>query len=245
MAVNDKLILICGESSSGKSASLKDLKDPKNVMYLNTESNKRLPFRNKDKFWEVNITDPYEVVAGMEAAEDAENADVHTIVLDSVTFMLDQFESIYIDGSSNGMQAWSDFSQFFKKLMQKTVAESTKNIIVTAHTLKTLRDEKVMEVKIPVKGALKNNGLEAYFSLIVATKKISIKDLEKGEYESDFLNITDLERKIGYKHCFQTQITAETIHERIRSPMGMFTEKETFIDNNAQFLLDRLNEYYD
>jgi len=44
---------------------------------------------------------------------------------------------------------------------------------------------------------------------------------------------------------FQTQLTKETVGERIRSPMGMFTTEETFIDNDAQMLLDHLRVYYD
>ena len=35
---NDHLVLIAGESGTGKSASLVNLKDPQNVMYLNCES---------------------------------------------------------------------------------------------------------------------------------------------------------------------------------------------------------------
>ena len=45
--------------------------------------------------------------------------------------------------------------------MQQQVAKSTKTIIFTAHTLAVLNEqEMVMEVRIPVKGALKNAGIE-------------------------------------------------------------------------------------
>jgi hypothetical protein len=30
----------------------------------------------------------------------------------------------------------------------------------------------------------------------------------------------------------------------MRGPMGLFSNKETFIDNNVQFLLNKLEEYY-
>ena len=35
---NDNLVLIGGESSGGKTASLRNLKNPEGVMYLNCES---------------------------------------------------------------------------------------------------------------------------------------------------------------------------------------------------------------
>ena len=127
--------------------------------------------------------------------------------------------------------------------MQQKVAASTKQVIITAHT-HTIYDEAnmAMEVKVPVKGALAKNGIESYFSIVLSTKKVAIKDLEK--YESAYLNITEEEEILGFKYCFQTRLTKETVTERIRAPMGMFTVKETFIDNNVQFVLDRLNEYY-
>ena len=36
--VNDQLVLIAGSSATGKSASLRDIKDPEGVMYLGTEA---------------------------------------------------------------------------------------------------------------------------------------------------------------------------------------------------------------
>lgn len=86
--------------------------------------------------------------------------EIHTIVIDSLTYLLDMYESIYVLPSANGMKAWSDFAQYFKTLMQQHVAKSTKNVIFTAHTSDTLNEgEMVMETKVPVKGSLKNNGI--------------------------------------------------------------------------------------
>ena len=45
---NDQLILICGASATGKSASLQNIRNPEKWLYLNTEAGKRLPF--KDSF---------------------------------------------------------------------------------------------------------------------------------------------------------------------------------------------------
>lgn len=236
---NDNLVLICGESSTGKSASLMGLKDPQGVMYLNTEANKKLPFPSK--FQSYNVTDPLQIIEAFTHADSL--PDIHTIVVDSLTFMMDQYESIYVLESNNTMKAWGDFAQYFKTLMQKHVAESNKNVYFTAHTLTTYNEaDMAMETKVPVKGSLKNNGIEAYFSTVVATKRMPIKKLEG--YKSDMLNITEEEEMLGFKHVFQTRLTKETINERIRAPMGMWSVNETFIDNNVEHLTKRLHEYY-
>jgi hypothetical protein len=237
--INDHLVIIGGKSAGGKSASLMDIEDPTNVMYFNCESGKRLPF--PAKFQQFTITDPYQVYEGFDHAETL--PDVHTLIVDSQTFLMDMMESVHVIPSADTQSAWGAYFQYFKNLMQVYVARSTKNVIFTAHTLDQLNEsEHVMETKIPVKGALKNNGIESYFSLVLAAKRMSLKALEV--YSNDLLNITPADEALGLKYVFQTQLTKETIGERIRGPMGMFTPQETFIDNNVQLVMDRLNQYY-
>ena len=43
---------------------------------------------------------------------------------------------------------------------------------------------------------------------------------------------------------FQTRITKNTVGERIRSPMGLFTKEQTYMDNDAQALLSHLRRFY-
>lgn len=250
--VNDNLILISGTSSSGKSASLRNLSDPEGVLYANCESGKKLPFPNK--FAKFTITDPYQVIEIFNhlAASDYtidhpqlnKKVKIHTVVVDSLTFLLDMFESLYIFQAADGQKAWGAFQQFFKSLMQDKVASAQCNVVFTAHTITDInKSEMVMETKVPVKGALKNNGIEAYFSCVVSTKKLPLKDLEK--YTNDMLEITEDDELVNFKHVFQTRLTKDTTHERIRSPMGMFTTNETFIDNDVQKLLNHLHSYYE
>ena len=237
--INDHLVLIAGESGTGKSASLMNIPNHEGVMYLNCEAGKKLPFRNK--FRNFVITDPMEVYEAFDHAKG--NPAFHTIVIDTVTFLMDMYETLYVLNSANTMQAWSQYAQFFKILMQDKVANSDKAVIFLGHTRSDL-DEKAMEMRVtvPIKGALKNNGVEAYFSTVVATKKVAIKDLEG--FQSDLLHITEEEIAVGYKHVFQTRITRNTIGERIRAPMGMFAPAQTYIDNDAGRLLAHLQDYY-
>lgn len=237
MKYNDHLILISGESATGKSVSLMNLEK---VLYCNCESGKKLPFKAKN-FKEVIITDPLQLYEAFDWAETQE--DYEYIVIDGLNYLMDMFESVHVLTSANKMTAWGDYSQFFKKVMQQYVAKSTKKVIFTAHTRTILNETAmVMETKVPIKGALANQGVESYFSTIVSTKKVQIKDLEG--YENDLLHITDRDKKLGYKHVFQTLPTAETVNEKMRSPMGMFEDNETFIDNDASQLFNRLEEYY-
>lgn len=241
--MNNKLVLVTGKSTTGKSACLRNLTNPEKKLYLNYESGKELPFPSK--FKQVNMTDPLRTTAMFQLAEDKGDK-CDTLILDSQTFMMDQFESIYVlphAGTKQGMTAWGDYAQFFKQLMQKTVAESTKHVIMTAHTLTTLNEEDgFMETCVPVKGALKNNGIESYFSCVISCKKVNVEELKN--YENKLLIITPQEEAIGVKYVFQTQLTKQTVNERIRSPMGMWDVSETYIDNDIQLVMNRLDEYY-
>ena len=99
-----------------------------------------------------------------------------------------------------------------------------------------------MKTSVPVKGSLQGNGIEAYFSTVVATKKVSLKELESQDPE--LLHITPDDQALGYKHVFQTRLTAKTKGERIRSPIGLFAPNQTYMDNDAQLLLDHLHSFY-
>jgi len=237
--INDHLVLIVGPSTGGKSASLMNLPAPEGVFYLNCESGKRLPF--PAKFKQFTITDPYQVYQGFQAAESKQ--DVHTIIVDTLTFMMDMYESVHVIDSENGQKAWQSYQQFFKNLMQEHVAKSTKNVIFLAHTLQVMNSqEMIMETKVPVKGALKNTGIESYFSVVVAAKRVPVTLLM--DYDNPMLDITPEEEAVGYKHVYQTQLTKDTVHERLRAPIGMWKTEETFINNDAALLMDRLQEYY-
>lgn len=241
--MNDHLLLISGESATGKSASLKTLRNQEGVLYLNCEAGKKLPFKNK--FVSKTITDPYQVFEAFDYTQPGKpgHTQFHTIIIDTLTFLMDMFESLYVLGSANTMAGWSQYQQFFKELMQDKIAKSDKNIIILAHTRSDL-DEKEMDYKtsVPIKGALKNNGIEAYFSTVVSTKKVALKDLEN--FKSDLLHITEDDQLLEYKHVFQTRLTKKTKNERIRSPMDMFGVNETYMDNDAQLILDHLHKFY-
>lgn len=240
LAFNDQMILIGGVSGAGKSAALRNIRNQNRWIYINTEAGKRLPFRND--FIQARIDDPYQVVTFVEEA--IENADsVDGLIIDSSTFMMDMFESQYVLGSADTMKGWSNYAQFWKNLMQQQLVRFGKPVVIIAHVLEVY-DESSLSMKrsVPIKGALKNQGVEAYFSTVVEATKIPIKDLK--EFDPELLKISEDEEDLGFKYVFQTRLTKETIGTRIRSPMGMFSKKQTYMDNDCQMLLDHLAKFY-
>ena len=237
--MNDHLVLIGGKSAAGKSAALMQLQHPEGVMYLNCENGKKLPF--KSHFKEFTITDPLQVYEAFDAAETM--PEVHTIVVDTVTYLMDMYENLYVLNSANSMKAWGEYGQYLKRLMQQYVAKSTKNVIFLAHTSDILNEtDMIMETMVKVKGSIMNVGVESFFSTVISCKKMPLSKLKN--YSSPLLNITPEEEMLGFKYVFQTRLTKETVNERMRSSLGMWTTNETYIDNNVQLVLDRLHQYY-
>lgn len=237
---NDQLVLISGYSGTGKSFSLRNLRNPEKWLYEITEAGKRPPF--KSRFITNRVHDPMDILDHFDEAID--NPDlVDGIIVDSLNFTMDQYESTYVINSANTQKAWGDYNQFFKELMQKKVVLFNKPVIFTAHVFDMVDEQtQSMITRVPVKGALAKTSVESFFSTIVYARKMRVKDLMK--FENDMLNITEEEQELGYKHVFQTRITKDTIGDKIRSPHGLFERNETFIDNDAQILLDRLTKFY-
>lgn len=237
---NDQLILICGYSGSGKSYSLKNIRNQDKWLYLNTEAGKKLPFKNQ--FKNIRIVDPKEVLSYFDAAIAAGDKS-EGIIIDSIDFLMNMFEAKYIKTAADTRKAWGNYQTFFEQIFQDKIIRYSKPVIIIAHVADSY-DEKTLDTKtsIPVKGALKNISIEAYCSFLIYAEKMTLKDLEN--YKNDLLHITAKDEATGLKYCFQTQLTKTTLNKKIRGPDDLFTLDETYIDNDAQLVLDKLTEYY-
>lgn len=235
---NPYVVLLSGKSGTGKSSSLEGLKDHSKVLYLNCENGRALPF--KSGFKEITITNPEQVITYITKSKESDK--FTTIVVDSLTYLMDMYESKVVLQATNTQKAWGDYAQFFKRLMH-AVADCNKQIIFTAHSYSQYNETSLeFETSIPVKGALAKNGIESYFSVVISPKKEKLGKLE--DYQSSLLTITEDEEDLGFKHTIQTRVTKDTVNERIKTPKNMFSKNETFIDGNVQLVLDRLKEYY-
>ena len=240
---NDHLVLISGKSATGKSASLRDIQNQPGVVYLNCDMGKKLPFKND--FKNLVITDCAVIYQAFDQAE--ERKDIHTIIIDTLTYMLDLYETtrVLTVGEKESRKAWGNYAQFFKRLMSDKVAKSTKNVIFLAHSADLFNEtEMVTETLVKVKGSLMNNGIESYFTNVISSKKLALAKFTKDNADSPLFQVTPQEEALRFKYVFQTTLTKETVNERIRAPMGMWTPKETYIDNNVQLVIQRLTDYY-
>lgn len=234
-----KSLLIAGESGAGKSMSLANIRGQEGVLYLNCEGGKPLPFKNK--FKRITIDDPLEIFDLYQKLIDNPGNRFHTVVIDTVSFMMERYEAVHVHGAANTMKAWGDYGSFFKTLMYDYVAKADVYSVMLGHLDAELQEESGQyKYSVPVKGALKKNGLEAYFTTVVVAKKVKIKDLKPNK----LLNISERDEDIGFKHVFQTRTTKQTVGDRIRSPFGLFNDDELYIDNDAQIVIDQLKAYY-
>jgi len=165
-------------------------------------------------------------------------------VLDTLTFLMDQVETQYILTSKNTLQDWGKvYAKYYKDLIHK-IKSGTKDYVVMAHISNIYNEtDMVVESKVPIKGSVGRTGCEADFSIVLSSKRLTINEAEQWEKDNPLLTITEDDRELGVKYVFQTRIDANTLGEPIRSPMGLFTKKEKYIDNNLSKVFERLHDY--
>lgn len=235
---NKNIVLIMGKPNSGKSTSLRNLKHQDSMVYLNTDL-KELPFADKFKS-NVEISDARHVLEYIDQIE-AQPA-VTGAVLDTMTFLMSMFERQYVISSKDTQKAWGDYGNFYREFIHAIKAGS-KDYVIMAHEDTTLNEQAMqMETKIPIKGAVGRIGAEADFTTILSTKQIPIKKLEG--IENDLLHITDEEREDGFKYVFCTRISKDTVGEKMRSAIGLWSRNELYIDNDMEQVFNRLKAYY-
>lgn len=237
--MSEQLILIEGLSASGKTLSLNGIKDRDSVAYFNCE-NKRVPFRPEFKF-SLNVTDPYQVTQGIEEVSGMPK--IKVAIIDTLDFLMNMFETNIVKKAANGQKAWGDYYTFFQELMQVHVARSPLQFIFLAHAFTELDEEAMIRrTSMPIKGALAKIGAESFFTTVVMAKQVPLRIVSN--YQNPLLNVSEDDTERGVKYVFQTRMTKESAGEKIRSPQDMWAKNETFIDNNAQHVLDRLTDYY-
>lgn len=242
--LNKYLMLICGKSGSGKTTSIKDISNQDKWIYACTEAGKALPFRSKFKEFKVaNPTQVPELINYIITNPDKpEIPGSEGFVLDSLTFLMQMYESQnVVDGA--GFKAWANYGEYFRNLMQKYFLQYNRPTIITAHIQENFNEALGrFDYSVPVKGSLAKTSVEAFFNLILYAKQVSLDTLEK--YNNSMLHISEEEEMLGFKYCFQTRLTKDTLGDKIRAPIGMFESNETFIDNNVQLVINRIKEYY-
>ena len=238
MSSNNHIVLVMGKPNTGKSTSLRNLKNQESMIYLNTDL-KALPF--KSKFLKtIDVADAMDVIGYIQQIEEVPT--VTGVVLDTITFLMSMYERQYVLNATNTQKAWGDYGNFYRDFIH-AIKSGTKDYAILAHEDTILNEQTMqMESKVPVKGSVGKTGVEADFTTILSTKEISVKKLEA--YQNDLLHITDEEREDGVKRVFCTRISKEFIGDKTRSAMGLWKRNELFIDNDLDQVFTRLREYY-
>lgn len=244
-ADNKRVVLIAAPPSMGKTHSLHKLANDPGVAYLNTDM-KDLPFKvPQDGMKCVKISDAHLAPEALGELEE-NHPDVHTVILDTITFLMNQYENQYVLTAVDTRAAWQGYGKFYNNLMHG-IKSSSKNFIILAHTYNEQREEGkivVIETKVPVKGAVGKVGVEADYNIVLSARKMTLSDLEPYLEDNELLSINKKEERLGFKFVFQTDLTKETLSEKIRAPMGLWSDNELYIDNDISLIIERLQKYY-
>jgi len=220
MEENKKLILVCGESGSGKTSSLRNMPLEKTV-YIDTDRKSIKSFRGMDRFKEwVKLDYIDHLIPGLKALEKVD--DVEYIVIDTLSFALDMYVAQKIDTSADTRKAWGEYKKWYKELIH-IAKTSTKSYIFLTHT-KDVYDEKAMSLKTfaYAQGSIYSM-IEADFAVVAYTHKYTD---ENGMP----------------KYGFLVNPTKETLSLSAKSPMDMF-EEPLIKDNDIMLLFKAIEEY--
>ncbi len=226
---NKKVVLILGPSSSGKTYSIKKLinNHGDKVAYINLDGKTNLGFRGKAliaKF--ITPEDPLDVNPGVRALE--EDPNIEYIVIDTLSFYLDQLEQKHVIFEHDSQGAWGKtYAAQIKSLLHFANNISKKNWIFLSHTQEGELKNFVTPTKAYAKGAVGRLGIEAYFDTVLYTSIFDDETAKDG---------------IGYR--FQTRKTKETKGLSVKSPEDMFPSIYTE-DNDIQKVFDIIDNYED
>ena len=222
-----------------KTSSLRNLKDTQSIAYLNTDQ-KEVVYKTDPPMKGGYISDPYSLLQAIDEIE-ASSA-LRMGILDTLSYAMQQFEVLHIANAANGQKAWGEYANFYKSLIHK-IKSGTKDYAILCHVTDVMNDsEMVIETKSSIKGSVGKQGIEGDFSIILATRKVSIKAL--AGISNPLLNITPDEEEDGFKYVFQTRIDKDSMGWPVRSPIGLWQRNEKYIDNDLNAVFERLHTYY-
>lgn len=98
----NRTIVIAGQSNTGKSTSLRNLKNREKYAYLNADD-KALPIRGANAFLKnLRITDPFDVPGFYPQFEQYDGCE--GVILDTLTYLMAQYERKVVNTASNTME---------------------------------------------------------------------------------------------------------------------------------------------
>lgn len=240
-SVNHLNFMIMGEPGTGKTTCLRTINNQEDWVYFCTEG-KPISFKGS-KFREVRITNCKQLQVALQ--DDAlkqllNGRECKGIIIDSLTNLMEIAVDDVVKPHKSGLQGWEAYGDYFRDILLRRLPLLNRPVIVISHlqARKEGADQRVV-----AKGYLTKIGPEAYFNSALIARKMDISELS--QFEGDKLHITDDDRIQGYKYVLQTRPTMDTQNSGVRTPMDMFSVKETFIDSDCQQLINCMNSYYE
>jgi len=215
--MNKRVILVNGESGSGKTMSIRNIDLSKTIL-LNMDGKTETPFGKEDKFFKfITPESALQVNASLQAFEDSE---AETIVIDTMSFYVSALE-LELAGKDEGYDGWRNYGDRIKELLDFSHRKSKKTWIFLSHTQKGDSGN----LQAMVKGSMKNLSIESYFATVLEL------------YTYDLAKPNMFGSVIGYG--LQTRKTLENRKSSAKSPLGLFPEK--IMNNDLDLVLRRLD----
>ena len=212
--MNKKSILVLGTSGSGKTNSLRNL-DLETTLLLNTDGKSDTVV---DPDGKLKVRVPETAMEVIDLLETIEESKYETIVVDTLSFWIQQLEQELTYDVDDSRGGWNDFAMAIKKLLTFANNKSKKNWIFLSH----VSESTLGSYDVPVKGSIKNIGISAWFSTVIYMDTF------------DVATETILGSAVGYK-----MFTKPTMAQRklpAKSPLGAFPAE---IKNNDLDLIVR------
>jgi len=209
------MVILAGESGSGKSSTFRDL-DPATTLVINTE-NKPLPFREFSKFKNINTRKYKEFNKLLQELK--KDTKYKVVILDSFT-SLTEIIGKYTDTVFTGFEQWKQYNALLQDAIWD-LKDLDHQVFVTGIPEYMETEPGSVKGYIRVKGKeLKYGGLEKESAIVLWTKLI----------EGDDGDIVDYQ--LQYK---------PNRHNSSKAPDGLFTGD---LANSALSIIKAIDEYY-
>lgn len=220
--------IILGKSGSGKSSSIRNL-NPKETVVINLLK-KRLPFKgsstvyneaNKNLF---NIDDYSQIVNYLNGMSQGAPHIKNVIIDDAIYTMRKEF---FKRAKEVGYGKFTEIAQHFQQII--STCENMRddmNVFLLLHSEEIQSDKITTGFKVSTIGQLLDNQYNP-IEVVPIVLYAAIKYDDKGQASYGF-----------YTHACKEG----TVEIPAKSPDGMFTED--FIPNDLQFVVTKMNEYY-
>lgn len=220
------VILVIGDTGTGKSTSLKNL-NPENTVIINVLG-KELPWRGSRKDYNADRKNIRKVTKGVDiiGSINAKMNDpkISNIVIDDIGFSM--LEEYFEKASIKGYEKFNEMASNFQKIIKyaKDVVPADKNIIMMFHS-EVADKENIFKVKLIGKMIE-----DKYNPLSIVSICI-------------FTNVSfDKDKNPQYNFIVKRSINDEGIVIPAKSPEGMFTN--TAIPNDLAYVIDCMQAYY-